>query len=189
MRISGSIDILELEVEQYTKSVRKAVEVHTRNAVRKFMRAAIPRIPVDTGMARGSFLNLGRFLRVEVPINPVSFDKKYYYKPAYGSPKNKETGASISTDPEDAFYWKGGKFWFAFNSQVFHLKLEDEIGVHSGPWNSFRAGRIAYLIEMRKIKQRLPNIKGFFIKTTVSWGKNAGLKRKRLQSRKQITLR
>lgn len=173
-RIYGTLDVLKFDNVGYTKAARKALEVQFRRAARAFVRAAIPKIPVQTGMAKGSFLNLGRYLRIAIPISPTKFNQKYY-PPGKGRPipKTPESGAALSTPAQQTIKWVGNRLLFEFQSSVFHLTLEDLIGVRSptSPWGSFAAGRTAFLQEMRNLKDRLPSIKSYITKTTITYGR------------------
>lgn len=166
MKLSGTINILRFDSDAYTKAFRKALEIQMRQATRAFLRAAIPLVPVQTGMARGAFLNIGRFLNVAVPITPTVFGKFYY---PGRLPKTAETGALLTTHPEDIITIEGDRITLHIDTQIIHLALEDIIGVHSGPWGSFEAGRKAFIKAMKNIKQRLPKIKSYITRTKVTF--------------------
>lgn len=57
MHMTFSAIIEEFDQEKYMRAVREAVRVCFMKAGQKFLLAAIPRIPVWTGMARGAFRN------------------------------------------------------------------------------------------------------------------------------------
>lgn len=178
--------MLELDVTAYNDALAKALRAHVIKAARAFVRVAASRIPVDTGMARGSFLNIGRFLNEFVTINPKSFNKKYY-GPRGGTaiPKTPESGAALTTSPDQMIQISGNRVTFQIESRVFHLTLEDEIGVRSprAPWESFRRGREAFMEVMRQF--RAPNLKSFVTKTTISYGRGSPTTRQRLRLRAQ----
>lgn len=77
-RIRTTIRIPGLDVPNLKKAIKQAIEVQSRLAARAFIRASVPRVPIQSGMARGSFLNLGRALNVAIPIPlPYSGDVAY----------------------------------------------------------------------------------------------------------------
>lgn len=77
-RIRATIRIPGLDLENLKAAIKKAIEIQSRLAARAFIRASVPRVPIQSGMARGSFLNLGRALRVAIPMPlPYSGDVAY----------------------------------------------------------------------------------------------------------------
>lgn len=194
MRINVKITIPQIDVEAFTKAQHEAVEIHVRNCARAFVRAALEKVPVDTGMARGSFLNIGRFLRIHIPIKGKKTRlryrngrtwverKRWYYPPNGGPkiPKTPESGAALT-----AFEFKrvGNTYQFIINSKVFHYTLQDEFAVStrsgerggspSAPWQSMRAGREAWFAEMKNLKKKVPKITDFVTETTISLGPGA----------------
>lgn len=71
-RIRATIRIPGLDLPNLKNAIKQAIELQSRIAARAFVRASVPRVPIQSGMARGSFLNLGRALGVAVPI-PVAY--------------------------------------------------------------------------------------------------------------------
>lgn len=185
-RIYGTVDVLNFDAAGYTRAVTAAIEAEFRQAARAFIRAAIPRIPVQTGMAKGSFLNVGRFLRVAVPIAPTRFNQRYY-PPGGGNsiPKTPESGAALSTQPNEMITRVGNRFVFEFSSRVFHLTLEDLIGVHSGPWGAFAAGRAAFMQRMRQLRTRLPRIGEYVTRTSITYGRSSPIRSAPVRLRQQ----
>lgn len=183
-RLRATIDIVKFDSKEYTKALKKQVELQTKQAARALVRAAVSQIPVDTGMAAGSFLNLSRYLRnIGLTITAKSRTGKYYGKPGgpgHPIPKNKNTPGDygLVIPNEKVFTWVGNRHVFTFQSKVVHLTLNDLIGTKgTGPWNAFQAGQAAFLQEMRNLKKRLPSVKSYLTKTTVSLGAGHGLKR------------
>lgn len=186
MRLYGTVQTLQFDSSGYTKAMKKALEVQFRHAARAFLRAAIPRVPVQTGMARGSFLNIGRLLNVAVPIQPTLFNQFYY---PGRLPKTPATGAALSTPAENVITWKSNQIRFEFQTKVWHYTLEDYFGVRSpsAPWQSFMLGRIAFMEEMRALKDRLPKIKSYMTRTTISFGRGSLITSAPIRLRRQET--
>jgi|SRR5581483_3746129 len=166
-QLSFKIDTLKFDESGYSKTVKKFAEVALRNAARRFIREAIQSVPVQTGMARGSYLNVGRLLRVAIKINPTVFGAKYH-----GQPKTPELGASLS---EFGFRNQGDLYIFEFGTDVEHYNINEFFGGHSpsAPWFSFDKGRKAaekYLLQ--DLPNRFPHIKDYLIVTTVTGGPN-----------------
>lgn len=186
MRIYGTVDILELDAAAYSAAVRAAIELEFRQAARAFIRAALPLVPTDSGMARGSFLNVGQALRVAVPIQPTRTGLRYY-PPGGGPsiPKTPESGAALSTPPDQIISNVNGRVTFQFNTRVFHYTLEDVIGVRSGPWNSFAAGQRAFVERMRNLRRRLPHVGAYTTRTSITFGRGAPVRSAPIRLRQQ----
>lgn len=196
-RFYGTIDTLEFDSAGYTRAMREALEVQFRQAARAFVRAAILKIPVETGMARGSFKDIGRFLNVQIPINPTRSGK--YYPPNGGAPipKTPEAGAALSTPPDQIIKWDdANRIAFEFESQVFHYTLQEffrpinsatgqPVGSPTAPWQSMIAGRVAFRNEMRSLRKRLPKIKSFMTRTSITFGNGGYIVSKKVRLRQQ----
>ena len=191
MRFYATVDVLKFDARTYSKAFHASIDRQMKSAARAFVRAAVLRIPVDTGMAAGSFLNLGRYLkRIGLPgggvqgyvsLNRQSPTGKYYHKPGRAErpiPKDEFTPGNygLSTDPVAAFQRKGHQHLFEFKSEVFHLTLNDLFGTHGrAPWGAFEAGQQAFLATVRTLVTKVPDVKEHMTKTTVTLGQS-GLK-------------
>lgn len=131
-----------------------------REAAVEFIKASVPKVPVDTGMARGSFLNMARALNrfgfgVTVDINPARIHSRkkplyYYTKSGERLPKTPQQGAKLT---EYALGIEGNKVIFSFKSNVIHYALMDFYNVKgNGPWGSMEAGMIAFRAKMKELK-------------------------------------
>lgn len=195
-RLYGTVIVPKFDAIGYTNAVKKSIEIQFRKAAAAFVRAAIDPskgggVPVQTGMAKGSFLNIGRFLRVAVPISPRKRNQ-WYYPPNGGAriPKTPQTGAALSTQPADAFKWNNNRLSFEFETGVFHYTLNDLIGIHRSPWGTFAAGREAFIREMSEgLRQRLPNIGSFITLTSITYGRGRVIRSTPIRLRKQETVR
>lgn len=192
MRINFKLKYFELEIEKYKKAFNEAMQQHMRQCARAFVRAAVPLVPIDTGMARGSYLNIGRFLRVNIPLSGRSNRRersrrnkdgtvrtwteanRWYYPPNGGAriPKTPESGADLTTF---TFTNDFGKLGFTINSKVYHYTIQDEDAGRSptSPWRSMQAGREAFREEMKKIKKKIPRLQHYMLETTISYGPGA----------------
>lgn len=209
MQFSGVLNIPKADIENYIKDHKKELDIHARQAARRFVRAAISKIPIVTGMARGSYLNIGRFLNVAIPLTGKQryrFRKRHgktykekiclwYYPPGRSGiriPKTPESGAKLTAFKMD-FEDRGGTFAFVFeiNTRVFHYTLQDEMHVKSptSPWQSMRAGREAWMEYIKTLGNRLPPITNYIVNTTISFGRNSHTATKygRLRIRKSHT--
>ena len=87
------IELLSFREKEYTKHLEKHTLRSFAKATKAFIEAAAPLIPVDTGMARGSLLNMSRALEnMGLGIRAREFntdsisekEKKYYHPPFRG---------------------------------------------------------------------------------------------------------
>ena len=191
MRVYGTVNVLNFDSAGYTKAVRDAMETQFRKAARAFIRAASPLVPVQTGMAKGSFANVGRALGVAIPIAPRRTGLTYR---APGSsltlPKTPESGASLSTPPEELFKWVNNRLTFTFQTKVFYYAIEDQYGlVSKQPWGSFAAGRAAFITEMRNLRGRLPSLGAYITKTSITFGNGRPSYGSPIRLRQQQTVR
>jgi len=202
-RFTATVTILGLDVENMTKATNEAVLTRSRVASRAFLRAAIPLVPVQTGMARGSFLNLGRLLKVAVPIASLPYTErqvtsqrrtnrgrkwkggrwrslvKWYYPPGGGPRirKTPESGARLSTNassPDDLFDLNSNKIKFTFQTKVYHFTLAEFHNLgNTGPWFALQRGRDAWFASMSDIRDHLPKFQDFFLETNITYGANS----------------
>lgn len=166
-RLIVKFEKLNLDVPKATAAIEKAIEVQMRQAAREMLRAIIVKVPVFTGMARGTMQPLGRFLRVAVPITPKPGAKKY-------PGKNAAAGALASSF---TFANSGGlRPRLRFDPGVAHFQTNDKFDVsergiklrNPTPWHALQAGREAFKIYLRQnLKKRVPRISSFVTRTRV----------------------
>jgi hypothetical protein len=139
MLFKGRVSFPRLDVESYTEAMEAIVRTQMRQAAREWLRAVIPRVPVWTGMARGTLQPLGRFLKVAVPIHPVAV------RPGMGP----GVGARKS---HFSFPERDHRFYFQWSTDVFHF-IQNEFYQapnppfrlrHPTPWNAILAGKAAF---------------------------------------------
>jgi hypothetical protein len=159
MQFSGSLYALELDEARFTKTLRETLEVQVRQAARAWLRAVIPRVPVYTGMSRGSLQPLARFLRVAIPISP---DQGAIRHPK----KTPEAGASQSFFD---FPNNGYVYSFQWDTDVLHYKINEYNNMsgilplrHPTPWHSIEAGNKAFNAYIEQtLPKRLPRVSDF----------------------------
>ena len=186
-----TMDVLEFDSAGYTEELKNRIRSLYRKGIRAFIVAAIPKVPVDTGMARGSFLNIGRLVGMSIPIHPISDGKVYYGPNGLRLPKTPQSGASLSTSSDEALQFKGNKFVFSFQSKVWHYNLNEFFGLKSNngfPWGSFAAGREAFMKAMQT-GSLFPDIHEYLLKSTITVGRGGGIERSskiRLRKQKKV---
>jgi hypothetical protein len=190
-RFVASFEYLDFDGEGYGQAIKDYYHFKFITAIRDFLRAAVPRVPVQTGMARGSFLNLGRAVGVVVPIVPTRFKQKYYHRRgATPHAKNART-ASRYVKYKVPRKSKRDKMSFEFNTRVLHFNLEEFIGVRSpsAPWASLEAGMTAFTARILEADD-FPNMAEFTSKVRLSIGQGSGITRVKIPPvRRQATRR
>lgn len=212
-RINATFTLKKFESKTYTQALKKQVENKMKQAARAFVRAAVSHIPVETGMAAGSFLNIGRALKnIGLGDQTVltyirsqqtgageykskyggSSNQWYYGKPGSAGhpiPKNELTASSynLTTPVDEIIKTEGNKTSFTFQSRVFYLTLNDLFGSKgTGPWGAFEAGQQAFLAEMKNLE--IPKVVDYITETVISTGTRSGLKHApRVRIRKQVS--
>lgn len=127
----------------FRQTLRAAIEEHLRNAVREWLKGY--NVPVDTGMAKGSALNLAFELGVALQISPRSTNKTYY-DGATRMPKTPASGASLSPY---AFNWTGSVFAFHWETDIVHLNIKDP-----AEWHQWEQGIRRMEAYIRNLRQR-----------------------------------
>lgn len=169
-KMTFGAQILAFNVEAYTKTLKKSIRVSMNKAARAFIRAAIVNVPIQSGMSRGTFLNLGKLLRVAIPIPGTVGGLRYYGPNARGQIKSPALGASLSSDATEIFRQDGTAFHFHYGNDVIHYNVNDFFGhIPSAPWLSYERGAEAFEVELkRRLTISIPKLKSFVIVTKVT---------------------
>lgn len=141
----------------------------------KFVEHAAPAVPIDTGMARGSFLNALAFLKsnfrlnnIYVPTTPQRIQKngqplKYIHETGKVFYKSPLTAKILSTKQNSIFTFHNNKPRINYYTSVKHYNINDP------SWKSFEIGREQMLNHIRNYKYDLPLTK-FVVVDTVEYG-------------------
>lgn len=187
MRFYATINALKLNRNRYTKAIKTHIYGSFVRAAVKFMDAAAPAIPVDTGMARGTFLNLLALARnlginssASIPANPQRTRKDgspltYYHHDGSKRDKIPVEGARLSTPADKIIQFRGDKINMEFNTSVWHLDLNERFNtrVPGTPWHSFNRGREAFMRSLADLKDNMPRIEKYITVTTISGGRKS----------------
>lgn len=165
IQLKGVFTELYLDVGRYTKTLDKTMNVQMRQAARAWLRAVIVNVPVWTGMSRGSYMPLGAFLRVKIPIVPST-------SPHAQSAIRQGRTAQAGADASDFKFDKNGtKYRFEFDMGVPSYAINEYFNVKPpinlitpGPWHSFRAGEQAWEDYVRnEMPKRFPRVEQVII--------------------------
>lgn len=170
IKFTGRFYRMNFDETGYKKTYDEAMKVQLRQAARAWLRAVVPKVPVYTGMARGSLVPLGRLLRVAIPIsiNPKA-------KRRITAKYSREAGEALGAfNFEDG---KNGVYTFTVDTQVLHFYLNDTFDIkakipqliHDTPWDAFKSGEAAFRTYVETVLPgRLPRIADFVISSAVT---------------------
>jgi hypothetical protein len=144
MKFSVKYRAIQIDRKKILKSIHDKVSATFREAVREFYRAAFASVPVDTGMARGSLIPLGRVVR-NVPTTISPKRSRPYAMKGYPDGKTLEAGIDrgqaafkINISP--------GKYEFSYNIRVKHWIInERKLG-----WDALGRGRLAFKAKIKE---------------------------------------
>lgn len=169
---------------EFSDAFKKAIQLEMRNGAREFVKAALPRVPVRTGFARGTLLNLSDAIGLASASNPKVLKAKMakrvpknvslngqteYYE---GVAKNPDAGRQFSTPLNKVFTNNGRTFNFNYEQTVLYYEINDQgpnPHTPSAPWRSFEFGSAAFISYLERVGlQRLPAITEYIIKKRIS---------------------
>jgi hypothetical protein len=165
MKVKIKLVYLKLDKGAFTKTFTEAMETQNRQAARAWLRAVLIKVPVWTGEAKGSLRPLGQFLKVAVPIGPISTTRE--------AKRAISEGHTVAAgEGQGHFQFKnedGKRFVFIFKTDVVHYLINEFYNVKPPinliqpvPWFSLRAGKAAYKQYLNdNLKQKIPKIKSF----------------------------
>lgn len=143
-----SVTKLEFEGNRLKKDLKEYFLEVFYDAVRAFVREAYKKVPVRTGMARGSFLPLVKKLDMAMPPFPITHrNERYYHAPARKQIKTPSLGASLTkiklpdkrnsttynleiTIQTKYFGPMDTKVWNAFAEGIDAMKRRLDVAVH-----------------------------------------------------------
>lgn len=133
MRFTGHFTGAKLDLGVYKQHLREHMEIQLRRVAKIWLSAVTGRVPVWSGMARGSLLVLAEMIGGRIVIAPVS-------GVASRIPQGRALGtAEEKLGPND--------FTIEISTSVPHYVVQEYKNVNvsrSAPWLSFEAGAVAY---------------------------------------------
>lgn len=137
-----------------------------------YIRKAISKVPVDYGMARGTFLNIAEKLNETVPINPKRTKYGVWYRQKGKGPVVRSPNAGrlfahpYFPNTESIVKIEGDNITFEFSNDLLYYYL-NEFGLVHGPWNSFEEGKVELLKYFNEnLANDLPQIFPDFVTVT-----------------------
>lgn len=194
MFIKATLFTFEFKRQEFSKAFDSAIQREMRNAARAWYRAAVAQVPVRTGFAAGTLLNLTTAIGLSAATNRAGFLKReemrrgkarllkprlrefYHHGSGSITLKTPESARRFATPPGRVFTNFGGKYFFNYAVSVAYYRineLEAHPKIRNTPWKSFQAGEEAfqqYLLDVGL--KRLPSINSYISSTEVRVGRD-----------------
>lgn len=175
MRISIVATKLQFNARGYVTETYKTLRTQMLMAAAEFVKEAAPLVPIDTGMARGSFLNMlqlldknsntesgniGEYAR-DIPQGiPTEAQRrnrnnsyiKYHHSDDKIYRKAPQTAKKFSTSRGQIIKREGDKLVFNYEIDVVHFNVMDEFNPYGPSWHAIRRGRTAFINKMAEWK-------------------------------------
>lgn len=180
IKFNANIRVPQIDETRFIGALEKLIETAMVKAIRAFLLAAVPRVPIYTGFARGAFRNLedrvgqvgkeGAGFRIRgtrrgssnKSVAPRGRDRPRYYNGPPRVLKNQNTGRQFATPVGSVLTMVKGRistsFKFAINIDYFD-RLDRE------KWHSFEAGIAAFNQTLQAALRRSDfDIKSFIVR-------------------------
>lgn len=158
MRLEITAQLPQFNAKGYINQYFRDLKQQYFLAASDFLNAAGQAVPIDTGMARGSFINLLNLLEannipisVDIPREPIHVHKDgtpFTYTHYDGSKfdKTPASGAALSTNTKRIITQVGDKLMFTYETEVWHYKVNE----NDLAWFSYIKGRDAFEKRMNR---------------------------------------
>lgn len=175
MKINLTVKFNKFLALVFIKELRNQISDAFVGGFEQFVENAAPNVPIDTGMARGSFLNAIAFLNgrqrqssVYVPTTPQRILKngqplKYTHESGKVFPKTPASAKMLSTKPAAIFTFYVNKPKINFQTSIVHFNVNDP------KWKAFEIGRLAMFHYIASYKYDL-RLQKFSVASTVTYG-------------------
>lgn len=194
MKLTFTASIIKFDVKKYMEAVREAIRDVFTKAGQKFLLAAIPKVPIWTGMARGAFRNLedivgkvtndvtsgvrirttrgvktGSLLRGGGSKIQSKYRKGYFYQPPGGAriARTPQAGRQFATQPDKIFDFVGTGQKTGNHSFNFHFEINLTYADTRDWWGAFKSGQSEFEIYV-KANLKLPDPLKFTTRKQVS---------------------
>lgn len=195
MNISFTATVDKFDKEGYIKALQKEMNRVFKKAGQRFLLAAIPKIPILTGMARGAFRNLedvvGKVTNdatsgVRIRATRLKSEKRggggrntgsnttgtyYYYPPGGGRVlRTPQSGRPFATQSDQILDLTGATLASGKTSFYFRFKVDiTYLDINEVKWQAFKLGGDA-LAEFVKDNLNLPDPLKFVTRKIVKGG-------------------
>lgn len=144
MKFKARFRGLEFDLAAYLISLEDQMQLQLEEAAREWLAAVTGRVPLWSGMARGSLLKIAHLANGRIVVSPLKAKSRVAKGEILGD-------AEIKAETPE--------FYFKVSTRVPHYVEQESrnVGISpSAPWKSFEAGNTAALSSIQSL--RLPNI-------------------------------
>lgn len=167
MKVTFVVTGFQFKRVEFSEAFKTAIKLEMRNGAREFAKEAIIRVPVRTGFARGTLLNLNNAIGLSTSIS-TNGALEYYQ----GVRKTPENARQFSTPTNKVFTNNGRTFNFNYGVTVLYYEINDVSSnkyTPSAPWRSFQFGSAAFISYLERVGlKRLPAITEYIIKKRIT---------------------
>lgn len=197
MKLTFTASIIKFDVKKYMEAVREAIRDVFTKAGQKFLLAAIPKVPIWTGMARGAFRNLEDIVgkvtndvtsgvRIRTTAGKRGrtgnqlgrgggenirdkYRKGYFYQPPGGAriARTPQAGRQFATPSQNIFDFIGTGQKTGNHSFNFHFEINLTYADTRDWWGAFKSGQSAFEAYV-KANLKLPDPLKFTTRKQVS---------------------
>lgn len=138
LRVKAKFEVVVGVKKAATEAITREMEEATRLALHDWLEAVSGRVPIWSGMARGSLYSVARLIGGQLVLSPLRVRSRVTLGQLLGR-------AEINVRP--------GHVRFEFTSNVRHWETQEtrNVGISkSAPWRALEAGREAFLQSFRE---------------------------------------
>ena len=185
MKATYHLQNFQFKRVEFTKAFQDGIRLLMRNAARAFAREVILHVPVQTGFARGSLLNLTDAVGFSAAASPQLYRQKLdkrrqkivnvplngklsYYTDSGGRvPKTPENARQFASPLDKVFEDNGQIFKFNYEVSILYYQINDALVnpyTPSSPWQSFeKAGAVFVKYIDDNILDKIPAITDYMV--------------------------
>lgn len=151
MKFTGQFVQIKLDQAQFAKELEKHLQKLIEEAATAWLAAVLGRVPLWSGMARASLLELSRLINGTVILTPLKAKSRI------------PQGEVLGTATPD---YKPASVKITINTDVPHYNLQEytQAGSPTAPWRSLEAGNKAYEEVAKNATLPIPRIQTDTIK-------------------------
>jgi hypothetical protein len=148
LKVSGKVTLVKVSLNDFKRQFKKEMTDNLKKTVKSWLMATSGRVPIWSGMALGSLLEVSETIGGGLLITPRTNIKSRI-----------SLGKSMGS--LDAIYGPN-EYSMIMKSKVPHYVLQEHVDVgvsKSAPWRSFEAGMSAAKLTAQNISVQFPTIK------------------------------
>lgn len=170
--ITMDAELATLDSSLFNQVVEAFMRQEMTKAVKEFLKACLPRIPLRTGFLRGSFKDIvDRFKVQGTGSGQSGYSTKpeyYYHTPGSRILKKPLYGTRFATPPDQVLKRTSSGVVFTIDSEIKYFAANDfGARVPGAPWQSLREGLAAMTNYLEGSPNRFPRIESILGTMTI----------------------